>query len=180
MSVVEALPALGEAAGGLAAGSNAFAALDSAEFVKIMFTELANQDPMAPSDSKDLLQLISTIRQIQSDIDMSYKLASLVNHNEWTSASGLIGKLISGISESLHRVEGIEPGLSPHGQMNAVDFHVYRGEQEIATPDSATIETVWTAQGWGDRLARAVRESGARFSGPLEVPREPWHYRCDL
>ena len=71
------------------------------------------------------------------------------------------------------------PGLSPHGQMNAVDFHVYRGDQEVATPDAATIETVWTAHGWSDRLARAVRESGARFSGPLEVPREPWHYRCE-
>ena len=111
MSVVEALPAVG-AAGGLAAGSNAFAALDSAEFVKIMFTELANQDPMAPSDSKDLLQQISTIRQIQSDIDMSDKLASLVNQNEWTSASGLIGKRVSGISETLQRVEGIVKSVS--------------------------------------------------------------------
>jgi hypothetical protein len=71
------------------------------------------------------------------------------------------------------------PGLSPHGQMNAVDFHIYRGDEEIATPDAATIASVWDAQGWGERLGRAVRDSGARFTGPLASPREPWHYHYD-
>jgi hypothetical protein len=69
------------------------------------------------------------------------------------------------------------PGLSPHGQMHAVDFHVYKGDLEVAVPDAATIESIWDRQGWGERLADAVRQSGAKFKGPLAAPREPWHYQ---
>jgi hypothetical protein len=68
------------------------------------------------------------------------------------------------------------PGLSPHGQMLAIDFHVYQGDVAVAVPEFSTVVTVWDEQGWAQRLAAAVRESGARFSGPLASPREPWHY----
>jgi hypothetical protein len=68
------------------------------------------------------------------------------------------------------------PGLSPHGQMLAIDFHVYQGDVAVAVPEFSTVAPVWDTQGWAQRLAAAVRESGARFSGPLASPREPWHY----
>ena len=48
---------------------NAFSELTSEEFVKIMFTELSNQDPLKPSDSSALLQQMSNLRSIQSDIE---------------------------------------------------------------------------------------------------------------
>lgn len=92
--------------------SNAFGALNSEQFVKIIFSELSNQDPLQPSDSKALLQELSTLRSIQSDMDLSSKLTSLVGQNEWTSASNLIGKSISGISDSLERVEGTVRSVS--------------------------------------------------------------------
>jgi hypothetical protein len=69
------------------------------------------------------------------------------------------------------------PGLSPHGQMSAVDFHVYQGDVPVAEPEAAQIETTWDAQGWTERLAAAVARSGAKFKGPLAAPREPWHYQ---
>jgi flagellar basal-body rod modification protein FlgD len=109
MSAVEALSA---STANSAGGANAFSAMDSSEFVKIIFTELANQDPLAPSDSQALLEQISTIRSIQSSIDMSSRLESLVGQNEWTSAAGLIGKKISGISEDLLRVDGTVKSVS--------------------------------------------------------------------
>jgi hypothetical protein len=68
------------------------------------------------------------------------------------------------------------PGLSPHGQMRAVDFQVHRADQVVAGPSVATIDTDWDAAGWAGRLDTAVRSSGARFLGPLNHPREPWHY----
>jgi flagellar basal-body rod modification protein FlgD len=111
MSAVDALSA--SAATSSASGiNNAFSAMDSSEFVKIIFTELANQDPLAPSDSQALLEQISTIRSIQSSIDMSARLESLVGQNEWTSAAGLIGKKVSGLSEDLLRVDGVVKSVS--------------------------------------------------------------------
>ncbi len=68
------------------------------------------------------------------------------------------------------------PGLSPHGQMRAVDFQVQQGARIVAGPHTATIATDWDAAGWTARLAAAVHESTGCFAGPLELPREPWHY----
>jgi len=68
------------------------------------------------------------------------------------------------------------PGLSPHGQMRAVDFLVQQGDSIVAGPNAATITTEWDAAGWSERLDSAVREASRRFIGPLASPREPWHY----
>lgn len=68
------------------------------------------------------------------------------------------------------------PGLSPHGQMRAVDFQVHRGDTIVAGTRTATIATDWDAAGWTEKLAEAVREAGSHFIGPLQSPREPWHY----
>jgi len=68
------------------------------------------------------------------------------------------------------------PGLSPHGQMRAVDFHVESGGSTIAGPATETIEAIWLAGGWREKLSAAVLASGAEFVGPLEKPDEPWHY----
>ena len=68
------------------------------------------------------------------------------------------------------------PGLSPHGQMRAIDFQVHRGDEIVAGPDTQTIGTVWEQGGWAARLDLAVREASSRFIGPLVSPREPWHY----
>jgi flagellar basal-body rod modification protein FlgD len=91
---------------GVDQSSNAFSSLTSEEFVKIMFTELSRQDPLQPNDSKAMLEQLSSLRNIQSDIDLSNKLNSLVTQNEMASASALIGKRVSGISENNRREEG--------------------------------------------------------------------------
>lgn len=91
---------------------DAFSGLKTEEFIKIMFTELSNQDPFKPNDSAALLQQISSIRQIQSDIDMGSKLESLVSQNQLAGASGLIGKLISGVSQDNDRVVGLVVSVS--------------------------------------------------------------------
>lgn len=85
---------------------NAFSDLTSEEFVRIMFTELANQDPLKPNDSSALLEQMSSLRSIQSDIDLSSKLQAMVSQNQLAAAGGLIGKYISGISTGNLRVEG--------------------------------------------------------------------------
>jgi hypothetical protein len=68
------------------------------------------------------------------------------------------------------------PGLSPHGQMRAVDFQVQTGSRIVAGTEIGTIDTDWDAAGWTSRLNAAVREASTKFVGPLSTPREPWHY----
>lgn len=68
------------------------------------------------------------------------------------------------------------PGLSPHGQMRAIDFQVHRGAEIVAGPDTLTIVSQWDHGGWSAKLDSAVREASRKFIGPLASPREPWHY----
>lgn len=83
-----------------------FSALSSDEFMKIIFAELSSQDPLQPNDTTTLLNQLSDIRSIQSDVDLQERLTALVGQSELSAASGLIGKYISGVSESQSRVIG--------------------------------------------------------------------------
>ena len=89
-----------------ATGKDAFSDLTSEEFVRIMFTELANQDPLKPNDSNQMLEQLSSLRSIQSDLELSTKLETIVNQNQLASAGGLIGKYVSGITADGQRVVG--------------------------------------------------------------------------
>ncbi len=97
---------------GLVSGGSAYSALSSGDFLKIIFTELSKQDPLQPNDSKALLEQLSSIRSIQADLDLSDRLQTLVAQNELTSASGLIGRRIGGLSEDRQRVSGVVQSLS--------------------------------------------------------------------
>lgn len=92
--------------------SDAFSSMKSEDFIRVMFTELTNQDPLSPNESKDLLAQISTIRQIESDLSMSERLNDMVRQNEITASSSLIGKFVLGQSESLADVAGYVDSVS--------------------------------------------------------------------
>lgn len=89
-----------------ATGKDAFSDLTSEEFVRIMFTELSNQDPLKPNDSNQMLEQLSSLRSIQSDLELSNKLETIVSQNQLASAGALIGKYVSGLTEDGQRVVG--------------------------------------------------------------------------
>ncbi len=93
-------------------GTNAFSELTSGQFLQIIFTELANQDPFEPNDSQAMLQQLATIRSIESDTQLSTKLSALVRQSEFAAASGLIGSLVSGISLDNRRVADLVISVS--------------------------------------------------------------------
>ena len=92
--------------------TDAFSALSSGEFLQIIFTELQNQDPLAPNDTSAMLDQLSTLRTIEADTQMTRSLSQLVAQNEFASASGLIGSLVSGISLDNRRVADLVVSVS--------------------------------------------------------------------
>ena len=92
--------------------TNAFSELSSGQFLQIIFTELANQDPFEPNDSQAMLEQLATIRSIESDTQLSAKLSTLVRQNEFAAASGLIGSLVSGVSLDNRRVADLVISIS--------------------------------------------------------------------
>ncbi|MCA9279389.1 MAG: hypothetical protein H6815_08810 [Phycisphaeraceae bacterium] len=87
--------------------ANRFSELTNDEFVNIITTELANQDPLKPSDTSALLQQISDLRSIQTDMDLGGRLDALVSQNEMASASSLIGSQVTGIASDGSLAEGV-------------------------------------------------------------------------
>jgi flagellar basal-body rod modification protein FlgD len=94
--------------GGVAgpAGGGAFGNIKSEDFIKILVTELANQDPFAPQDSGALLEQLSSLRNIESQLALQEQLQTLVLQNQIAAASGMIGKLVTGLDENNEAVEG--------------------------------------------------------------------------
>ncbi len=52
-------------------------ALSADDITRIILTELSNQDPLQPNDTNQLLQQMSTLRTIQSNIDLSDQLTCM-------------------------------------------------------------------------------------------------------
>ncbi len=78
--------------------------LTTEDFTKLILTELSNQDPLAPNDTNTLLQQMSTLRSIQSNMDLSTNLSDITRQNEFISAAGMIGKKVNGLNLDLERV----------------------------------------------------------------------------
>lgn len=93
-------------------GPNAFNELTSGQFLQIIFTELANQDPFEPNDSQAMLQQLATIRSIEADTQMSNKMGALVRQNELAASASLIGSLVSGITLDNRRVADLVISVS--------------------------------------------------------------------
>lgn len=98
--------ASGTGSTGSASGGNAFEGLSSADFMEIILTELANQDPNSPNDTQALLSQLSTLYGIQSDTDMINQLGDLVDQSEFASAASMIGAYIGGRTATGQVVEG--------------------------------------------------------------------------
>jgi len=92
-----------------------FSDMSSEDFVRIIFAELANQDPLAPSDSNAMLQQLNSIRSIESDIQLIEQLKSLVTENQLAAGSNLIGKFITGLTGTSDRVSGYVQSVSREG-----------------------------------------------------------------
>ena len=83
-----------------------FSEMATEDFIRIIFTELTNQDPLQPNDTSALLDQLNSIRSIESDMEMTRKLESLVTENQLASASNMIGKFIGGLTGDFNRVTG--------------------------------------------------------------------------
>ena len=96
-------------------GASQFGDLRSEDFIKIIFTELSNQDPFAPNDSAALLNQLSSIRSIESDMNLTRRLDSLVSENQMASASNLITRFVGGLTDDARRVSGFVVAVTRSG-----------------------------------------------------------------
>ncbi|MFG0274573.1 MAG: flagellar hook capping FlgD N-terminal domain-containing protein [Phycisphaerales bacterium] len=92
--------------------TSAYSDLTSGEFLRVIFTELTNQDPLAPNETKDLLEQISSIRSIESDIELGDRLEDIAAQSTLASAGGLVGQFVYGRTQFNDEAAGVVVSVS--------------------------------------------------------------------
>lgn len=118
------------------------------DFMKIMIKELRQQDPFEPVSSKDLLQQIGQLRDMQSAMELHDTLEALSSNQKLGAASSMLGKLVVGHSEDGEIVEGMVTSIKREGDKIFLELdsgqrldlddviEVYGKDADLATDDS--------------------------------------------
>jgi flagellar basal-body rod modification protein FlgD len=88
-------------------GGGDFNDLNTDQFLKLLVTELSNQDPLNPMDNSELVQQISTIRNITATTKLSSTLDVVSNGQNLASATALIGKKVDALTDKGDEVNGV-------------------------------------------------------------------------
>ncbi len=100
-------------AGQQASGSsNSIDDLNLDDFLKLMITELQNQDPLDPMDNEQLVSQIGEIRSIGATDKLTQTLDAVLLGQNLTSATSLIGTRITGLSDDNQSVDGLVDRIS--------------------------------------------------------------------
>lgn len=75
-----------------------FAGMTSEDFMKLLITQLQNQDPSNPMDSDQLLNQVSQMRSLQANLELETAMKGLTLSQQLSSASNLIGKTITAVT----------------------------------------------------------------------------------
>lgn len=116
-TAISSLPATGSSASGTSS-SKTVADMTSDDFLKLLITQLSSQDPFNPVTNQDLLNQVSSIRNLQMNTEQlatNQQLATSINgmslQNSISTASGCIGKKVTGIDDSNSEISGIVTGV---------------------------------------------------------------------
>ena len=90
-----------------ATGSDAFKDLNLDTFIQLLVSEMQNQDPMNPMDNAQILNQVSQIRAIESNTRLTDTLGSVLRGQNVATASSLLGKKISGLTDQGDKVQGV-------------------------------------------------------------------------
>lgn len=90
--------------------------LKTEDFIKMMITQLQNQDPLEPAKNEQLLAQMSQIGQLQSTEALQSSLKTLVMQNNLGASSSLIGKEVQGQTPSGDKIGGIVNSVRVEGE----------------------------------------------------------------
>ena len=84
-----------------------FAGMTSDTFMKLLITELQNQDPLSPMESSDMLNQLSMMRNLQANIELADALEAITSNQQLSTAAAFIGKQITGKDSNQNEVNGV-------------------------------------------------------------------------
>src|SRR4051812_5595726 len=99
--------------------------LQPKDFIKMMITQLQNQDPMEPAKNEQLLAQMSQIGQLETSTQLQTSLKSVTLQTQIGSASALIGKSVQGLDDNNDPIDGVVNSVKVNG--DSVDLQLDTG-----------------------------------------------------
>ncbi len=94
---------------------NSINSLSADQFLKLMITELQNQDPTNPEKNSEIMQQVSSISQITASNKLSTTLNGVALGQSIASAGAMIGKNINGLTADGKTVNGVVSSVTVTG-----------------------------------------------------------------
>ncbi|MEO9591864.1 flagellar hook assembly protein FlgD [Rhodopirellula bahusiensis] len=109
--------------------------LDVDSFLQLLINELQNQDPLDPVDNAQMVQQIAQIREIGATDELTNTLSDLSNSQQLVTASGLIGRTVTGLADDQSNTTGVVDKITVEtnddNQTRSVKVHVGQKTMEI-------------------------------------------------
>lgn len=67
-------------------------------FMTLLVAQLRNQDPLNPTTNEDFIAQLAQLQSLDESKKMSSSLATMASNQDFSSASTLIGKKVSGVT----------------------------------------------------------------------------------
>jgi flagellar basal-body rod modification protein FlgD len=107
--------------------ANSVSAMTSSDFLKLLLTQLQSQDPTEPVKNQDLLNQVTSIRSLQSNLDLSTTMTAMGKQQQIASAGALIGKHVEGLNSTAESVNGTVTSITV--QQNSILLDLDNGQQ---------------------------------------------------
>jgi len=69
--------------------------VDYQAFLRLLVTQMKNQDPTAPMDSTDYVAQLATFSQVEQSVQINQKLDNILQASTFSQAGSLIGKYVT-------------------------------------------------------------------------------------
>jgi flagellar basal-body rod modification protein FlgD len=108
--------------------------LNSSDFLQLMIAQLQQQDPLNPMDNNQLVQQISSIRELSATTKLTGTLDSVLMGQNIATASGMIGKKVDALDDAGDTVQGTVDRVTvttDEKDETKRDVRIHVGEKEV-------------------------------------------------
>ena len=92
-------------------------------FMKLLLAQLQNQDPLKPMEDKEFIAQLAQFNSLNQLTQMNETLGELMTAQTLSQGSALIGKTVTGVSDSGGLISGLVSGLNIVGDKVTLDVN---------------------------------------------------------
>jgi flagellar basal-body rod modification protein FlgD len=132
-----------QATGQFGNSTDSYNELDIDSFLKLLISELQNQDPLDPMENSEMVAQIGQIREIGATDQLTQTLTNLSSSQELVTASGLIGRQVNGLADDFSAIDGVVDRITVEtsDENNSRSVKVHVGEKTMDIKNIREIQT---------------------------------------